>query len=320
MKGASLTGLLIVLIIVGVIVYFVFFGSPAGQTIIPPKTFDNTIIQIADKQVTVRNPFVDAETAIIFSVVNAGDKKVDVDVNFDNVPNLFTIESLSCEAGVPSQDKRDCTFSQVESGDSRQVQLKLKANQLAPAQTSAQTTVGYSVGFHYLGSRFIQIPVVNAIKTLPSGIHYSVSSATVGPIQVSINPPAGSESTVNGQTVTENFARQGIPFTIKFDLSDVGNPPGTKTPVVLKGDQLNLTLKNLQIQQCDKIDAKTYSLRQTTNGPIPFPIPFNVECVMNDTFGISPVQAYDFGTITLDFNYDYRFENTETFTIRSLSP
>lgn len=319
MKGISAAIIVVVIVIVAAAV-FLFSQNllPIGTT---TRTYDNTIIHLTQKLISDNTPLVGEKVSIMFSVANQGDKAVnDVSVNFFDMPG-FSNSQLSCQTGdstqmVPSSDGRTCDIMNIQPGDARQVSLTIVASGDTP-----QGVVSYSVGYDYSGTRMVEIPIIDPGATLPNGINYIVNPATVGPIQVSIEPPIGSQRVVNGNTVTENFARTNIPFTLKFSVSDVGNPEGTKGPIVLQSSSstpgLNVTVTKFKIDQCDTPKLQISGRTATNDKALTVPDDTSITCVLEYDSN-TPITPFEMGTVQISFNYHYSFTNTESFTIRSL--
>src|SRR5437016_9054265 len=128
MKGVSAIAVLVILIVVGVVVYFIFSGGLGPR---PIRTSDNTVVHIVDKLISNSAPFSGAETTIDFSVANSGDKLLDnVTVNFGDVSG-FDKYSLGCQIidspkSFPVPGKW-CNMTGIQPGDAREVRISLIA-------------------------------------------------------------------------------------------------------------------------------------------------------------------------------------------------
>ncbi len=321
MKGVS-ASIVVVALVVVLVAVFVFYNS-GSLPFSPTKTYDNTVIHLTQKLISDSTPLQNEKVNIMFYVTNQGDKTVnDVKVNFFDIVG-FSNNVLLCQTGdstqmVQSTDGRTCDIMNILPGDARQVSLTITAS-----SPTSQGIVQYSVGYDYSGTRTIEIPIIDQGASLPSGIHYIINPSTVGPIQVSIQPPVGSQQVVNGNAVTENFARLNVPFTLQFSVSDVGNPEGTKMQTVLQPSTLTVSATKFSIDQCvsdyqfSKTQTSASGSTVTNTHALAIPDDTSVTCVMEDDS--SAINVFDMGTVQISFNYHYSFENTDSFTIRTVS-
>lgn len=341
-KGQTSNAIIIIIIIAVVIVAYFVLTNPdilsgfnldfgrGGETV---KPYSNDIITLTGKTISNKNPLAGSTTTIEFYVNNNGDKIVEyAEVFFTDLPGLSDFKIMQCEGGRKEKMndvERKCIFDKgsseckeadndcrLSSFDARKVRVVLTTDQ--SIKTTRPITIRYQVSYLYGGKRTIRIPIVNDIAQLPKEVKFDPGKQTYGPIQVDVEPPVGREREELKQRIVENFAYQDTPFSITFNFKNIGSSSlGTIEPVILAGNSLTVSLENLQMVLCDKLETATGSttliLKEgNVNGG--WKIPFSVSCSLQSAVTES-TRAYEIGNMTLDFKYNYKFMNSEELTI-----
>lgn len=312
MKGDSGTAIVaVIILVIAIAVLFIYFGGSGGLNIpgfigAQPVVYSNDIIAVIDKFVSDNVPYEGQDTTIEFTVKNNGQGVAEgVKVMLDP-PTGFT-SSIRCG------DKQSCIFD-LDEGDAVDVMINLKA--IEDVEQILPTDVRYSVSYPYNGSREIHIPITQNKNTLPRGQTFFVGDPTYGPVQISVTPPDPRPTSDGGTAVYAVSGPPATPFEMSFRVDNVGGGGfGTVKPVVMSGDDLKLTLTNLDIVFCDKIDAatKSLSIRSGTSqfGITGFQVPFEVKC----TFKPTSTQELADGKMIIDFGYEYELVFSEKFSI-----
>ncbi len=320
LKGASAAVVIIVLLIIGIAVYFLFTSGgnvglfQGGGPVISERSYSNDIISIEDKSISIVDPFANSETSLSFDVKNNGDKDVDVKVIFTNLPGFSSIE-IKCGDTQFGAGARECDFSgqnRLKSLDAKKITAVLTA---ADLKVVTPVKIFYEVNYNYHGEKEGRVPILGVdTKNLPSGVSFITSSSTYGPVQVDIDPPVGRRKQENNAVVTENFGREGLPFSMKFSFRNVGK---AKEIVLNDGSQILEFDKNeLEIDNCDRLASKngvwSLSADEKFDGK-----PLTVGCTFKPK--LSDVGLYEFVDIKVSFDYMYRLTFEDSFTVRAKS-
>ena len=315
MKGDSGVAILLIVLIVVVIGAFLVFSGGSFLSIFQssgPIVYSNDVIQVANKFVSEEAPYAGQKTSIEFTVKNAGKgaaKGVEVALE---PPTGFT-SSMKCGTAA------SCKFD-LEEGDAVDVIISLTAAEKDVTQI-IQTDVRYSVKYPYKGEREAHIPIVANRNDLPKGQGYFTGDPTYGPIQASFTPP-DARPTSDGGSAIFAIVNQDMktPVNLEFHMSDVGSGGGgIVKPVVMTGDDVKLTLTNLDSTFCDKLDAATDTLKIKADQGSPLltrageRLPFDFTCSLDPTFGSKSVVTE--GVIKIEFKYNYEISFIDRFSI-----
>lgn len=319
MKGDSGAAVAIVIVIVIAIAAFFLLSGSGGLNFAgfgyQQITYSNDVVTLTNKFVFDRAPYEGQETTIEFAVRNngRGDAK-DINLNIEP-PTGFTSEIENRDG---AQGKFDHTFD-LEEGDSELITIRLTA--ISGITQVIPVAFRYSVSYPYSGEREFHMPIVGNRNELPKGQTYFVSDSTYGPIQVSVFPPPARETADGGSAI---YAISGTQTKFDFAVSNVGgSATGTVTPVVMSGDDLQLTLTNFGLVFCDKMELKggtddVLVLKKIyvneddgSVGGARLTVPFDVSCVLE----VKPGSGVRDGVVKFDYKYDYRILFVDYFNI-----
>lgn len=321
MKGDSGAAILVVvLIIVGIVALFLYFGNQGisffGFWNVQPIVYSNDVVTVSDNFVSDKVPYESQRTTIEFTVRNNGKGIMDgkngkgpVEVSLDP-PTGFT-SSVKCG------DKPSCKFD-LDEGEAVDVVVTLTA--ISDITQIIPVDVRYSVNYPYTGEREIHIPIVSSKNELPKGQSSFISDSTFGPVQVSITPPAARQISDGGSaifTITGAKEEDRIPVELGFRVDNVGSGGfGTVEPLLMSGDDFKLTLTNFKTGFCDKIDPATNTLKvkESFNPDLVSSgqeVPFDVSC----TFEPTSTESVADGVIKINYKYNYKISFSEQFNI-----
>lgn len=263
-----------------------------------PAGCKSDVITMEDYRIYARTLYSEGRTGIDFTILNNGDttlNKVEVDF-FDT--SGFEISDLKCEHGTSSNNK--CIFQNMFP-DMRDVSLRLKA---PSAEEKTPYTVSFSVSYSDYGEREIHIPIIDGeVKSKPT-LKYSISSQSCDPIHVDFEKEVKPE-----ETEREYWTVVDVPFGMNFIFTHAGTVEGVKTIELKEGD-VKLNLINLQIQEPCDFDSSLKSKRsvEVTGDEKDRTLSCNF-------IPIQTGQAEYNGVIGVEYNYDYEYVKSETFTV-----
>lgn len=331
MKGDSGTAVVVVIVIViAIAAIFLLSGSGfnfGSQGIV----YSNDVVSVTNKFVFDKAPYEGQETSVEFAVKNNGRGEVKDILLSIEPPTGFTSEILNrCEDGGTqwignpswcfggSDSKFDYEFN-LEEGDAKFVMINLEA--ISGITQIIPVNFRYSISYPYGGEREFHIPIVQNRDELPKGQTYFISDSTYGPIQIDVVPPASRE-TADGGFAT--YMISGTQMKFDFTVNNIGSSDyGTVLPVVMSGDDLQLTLTNLEIVFCDKMEQKSSSSNvlvlkdvyinegDLASGGVTLRTPFDVKCVLQAT----PGEGVRDGIVKFDVKYMYKILFSDYFNI-----
>lgn len=316
-QGGAIAVVIIVVVLIGVFVYFSQAGGislPGGGVATKPITYSNDVITVTDKFVSDKTPRDGQKTTIDFVVRNNGRGEVE-NVKIKLEPTTGFASTVKC--GDAAAGSNECTVN-LEEGDATDVLITLQAdikgiNQIIPSN------VRYSVSYTYSGEREAHIPIVADRDNLPKGQTFFTGDSTIGPLQISFTTPPARPTSDGGAAVYALAGTLQASFPLEFRVENVGGGGVAKVEkVFLKGDQLTIeTSANLQIEDCDKVDAQTKSLVKKED-PVEKEksgeeVPLDVECSFLPT--LSGGEVAD-GVVKVKLNnYNYKISMSDTFHI-----
>ena len=337
---AAISIIIIIIIAVAAIIILprlgINFVVPGGGNVpISTVKYSNNVISIDEFSISDRSPFsgknidTTGSVTIMFSVTNNGDKDFDnskpdgnknLEVEFTDLPNIAEMK-LVCPDGTEVKSPRFvCEITKLESFDSKRItaEMKVKTGIKDEIQISQ---IKYSVSYRMVGGVEARIPIVEDPLFLPQGAKFQAGTPTYGPIQVSIKPPVGRERKVAGQTVIDNFAYKNSPFNLELRVSDVGSLVKEQVKFEKAEEKLEIKLENLQTVFCDKMTKNeagdVTTLVKEPEQKVPFDIVCNIKSALNEQ---TRDQNYFIGSVSVNYNYDYKLTGSETLTIRPFNP
>lgn len=300
--------------------------------------YKDEIITIEDFYISDRKPYENAITVVDFLVKNNGEFPVDrVEIGFD-APG-FTIDSLTCEETAPfpkesGDDPNTCVFdksssiSVIEPLDTRAVTIALKVRDIGLLHPQTYTMTFY-VEYDYFGFRKMDIPIIDGETRTKPISKYGQSSQTYGPIHLSFKPPVRGEKVEEGKTVKEYWGVNDQPFKVEMEFKHVGRSSiGAITDPKIEKGKVRLDLRD--------------SLERASVGIVDLPCDF---CMMGQPGCDAPMPGYMFSnksidvpdelscnfqslgfsgpettaTIWAEYNYTYRYTNSQDFEIQPLT-
>jgi hypothetical protein len=288
--------------------FIIFLAGCVGQQ--PITEFKNDIITIEDYSIP-QTVYSGSSNSMEFYIRNNGDEPVgNVEVNFFDVPDCFSVVSLKCD-GEKADDNK-CVYNDIESGDVRLISLQLKAKSV---EYKTPCPVSFSVKYDYNDSRQLNVPIfdrnANPEKKTPS-LTGSQSSSGYGPILLDIQTSAENAGTAN-----EYWVAVDEPFELDFKFTHVG----TITNV---GTTLNV----------EKVNLSSGSVKLTYSGNLE--IPNDLPCDFNDSLSTKSItitgdetrdllicnfqakqikQSEEIGWAQVDYSYTYKYTVTQSFDI-----
>lgn len=317
MKGDSgVAVVLVIVIVIAIAAVFLLYGGGSLNFGSQQIVYSNDVIGVTSKFIFDRAPYEGQETTVEFAVKNSGRGEArGVMLNIEP-PTGFTSEILNRQGSVGS--KFDYKFD-LEEGDAEFVTIKLTA--ISGITQVIPVALRYSVSYPYKGEREFHMPIVSNRDELPRGQTYFISDPTYGPIQVDVTPPASRETVDGGSAV---YTLSGTQTKFGFSVNNIGtSDSGTILPVVMSGDDLQLTLTNFEPVFCDKMEAKGGSgnvlvlksvyIREgeSVAGGLVLRTPFDVNCVLQ----AKSAEGVTDGMVKFDYKYDYKILFTDYFNI-----
>jgi hypothetical protein len=339
MKGsAGAIAAVVAIVVVAVAGYLIFSqGAFPGLGILQTGSFSNNVVSVENLVVTDSQPFEGSETSVMFFVRNSGEETIDeVVVDFFDMPG-FDKSSMKIKCGFADEfsSSSKCSIRDFEPFDVQPVEATFRASPLQ-LNTDQRYDVRYSVGYFFETSREAFIPIVSDVATAPRNVRFSLSKAPYSPVQVVIEPPVGAVRTEGSSTITENFARTGSSFKLKFSASDVrgGVDPDIET-VEFGGDSgyMVLSADDFDISVCDRFKLSTDLsddelgvkvtkdtnpfLRVTAVPSEEIEVPFTAECSMTPH-----AQRIDdpfvLGKVRIDYGFEYLIKSSISLTVKNL--
>lgn len=285
------------LILIGFIIFLSGCAKPKPTEVL----YKNDVVTIENLVVDTLAPYSEKTVNIEFDVQSNADKPITkITVNFFDTPG-FVISKLEC----PETKDRICEYTNVESLDSRHVNLQLTANKV---ESPTPFTVSFSVKYDYDGKREAVIPVINPLIRKEPVFKFSQSEPTIGPIAFDIQPLLEREKIVDDKIIKEYWAIKGNEFTTKFILKDIGTVKDKILPINLLSEAVNFTLVNLEPIPCEHFDTQGKS-------KIPVNKTFNtLICTFKPDFTLDEFT----GIIKLDYKYSYEFIRSVNFVVQPL--
>lgn len=316
--------IILVLVILGVVIYFLW---PYLQTLIPsgdevqngveppPPKYKNDIITVEDIYISNLKPYSDSITIMELLIKNNGDMKVsDIEVNFFDTSG-FTVEEINCEGENKTDHVDRCNqndFGSIDPLDTRTISLRLKA----PSVTSeTPLTISYSIKYSYSGYRKADIPIIDGITRKEPITEFSQSTPTYGPIVLKMEPPVGRERKEDSKIIKEYWIAGNIPFEMEFSLKHVGSSSigMIKQPINISKGKIALNISDLVV------DAPCYDFKVGVNSDListkSVLVPGKLICYFKPAKVPDPEVS---ATIMAGFDYTYEYIKTETFTIQPL--
>lgn len=297
--------------------------------------YKDDIITIENFYISDREPYENAVTMIDFLVKNNGEFPVDrVEIGFD-APG-FTINSLVCEGGLkePEDEPNTCVFdklssmSVIEPLDTRAITIALKVRNIGLLHPQTYTMTFY-VEYDYFGFRKMDIPIIDGKTRTEPLSKYGQSSQTYGPIHLNFEPPVRGEKVEEGRTVKEHWGVRDQPFKVEMEFKHVGKSSiGAITDPKIEEGKVRLDLRgSLERGSVDETDLPCEFCRMGEDDCIAPKSEYmysNKEIEIPDELSCN-FQALGFtgpettATIWVEYNYTYRYTNSQNFEIQPLT-
>jgi hypothetical protein len=314
---------LILIIIAGVVIYFVLskITLPPGEegSYQPPSvTYSNDIITVEKFEISETEPAPTTVVELSFYIKNNGDETVPkVEANFFSPfgkgETDFKINSIECEDGNSFTTTQEnlvigggCEFKEVKEGDMRLVKLKFTTPSKAPL-APVPYSLRYFIKYDYFGYRIANIPVVDGVTVKEPIIDFSQSQPTYGPVQLEFEPPIGGKEKV-GETIIERYwGVKGRKFKVGITLKHVGT---LEKVYPININSIKLSLSQLKEEKpCDFENLEIKSKVLYPDKPLKF------VCYFLPT-GEDPQFL---AQIKAEFNYVYQFEKEQTILVTPLT-
>jgi hypothetical protein len=257
---------------------------------------------------------------ISFSVRNKGDKKVDrVRVLIKHLG--LSLLKLECEGTKPI-DNNICMFNgtnAIDSLDERKVSITLQApSPEIIKDTPLPLSVTFNIEYDYSGYRIANIPVIDGkTRTRPLG-KFSQSNPSYGPILLEFGLAPKTETAIDKTIIREYWAVPNQPFEVTFDFKDI---IGKARNVNISKENISVTITdplevstpcNFEKKEREELEEKTTLLKPIKDVLVP-------ETKLMCYFVSSDITEPEItASIKAEFNYTYKFELTETFTVQPL--
>jgi len=280
--------------------------------------YKDDIITVEEYYVDNVRPYENSLATISFLVKNNGDpleqdeNGVDVEINFFEI-EPFAVDELVCDGEGYGEDVAECTLNDIGSLDAKAVSITLKSPDLPGGSPPISPTVSYSVGYEYSGVRAVNIPVIDGTsRTIPLK-KATQSEPTYGPVQLEFEPPVGSMHKEDDKIVKEYWGVMGRPFEVKMEFQHVGDSSvGIVQPFNISKGDLTLTLSS-NIRRVSDLTCD-FSENLVSQEDVMLPTRrTELVCNFENTLEMEPPESL--ATITAEFEYDYKYIRTETFTI-----
>lgn len=287
----------VILLSLGVLVFLAGCIQTTSEDI-----YKNDVITIENYAVDTYSPYSDSFTGISFDVQDNGDTTVKkIEVIFFDVPG-FEVKSLKCQDQDASPQSKTCVFTNLESLDTRKVEIKLKAPNV---NSPTSYTISYSVKYDHTGSREALIPIIDG-KTITRPLSkFTQSKPTYGPIILDIQPSLEKEIKIGNRIVKEYWGIAGRSFETRFKFSDVGKVQGQIKEVKIPIANIHLDTKNtLGIEKpCDFNEQKN-------------PVSVTYDVLICNFSPKSDSQPQYTAIIEVTYDYTYEYIKTETFVVQ----
>lgn len=290
--------------------------------------YDNNVITIESFYASDKAPYEGSTVIVEFLVQNNGEETVPMTKIGADAPGFY-IQDMYCDGGRTSRAAEDtmyCVFedngdySAIESLDYRQVIITLEVKEVGILREKTYS-MNYYVEYDYSGMRQVNIPIIDGVTKTKPDSEYSQSSSTYGPISVSFDLPESGQYIVDGETVPKYWGFNDNPFKVTMDFRDVGSSSiGLVSDTVLEKYNVRLyTMGSLDISDsvvhCD-FDGYDDGMRSKKD----ITVPDDLVCTFQST-----VYKYDSSaepettaTIVAEFDYTYKYSNSQDFTIQPL--
>lgn len=293
----------------------IFLSGCIGQEGEGEIQYKDDIITIGEYTVDNINPYERSLTTISFLIQNNGDRLegVDVDISFNIDP--FTVEKLVCdfdEVTAPTDGVYMCELNDIVSLDFRQVAITLRAPEV---EESTSFPISYTIKYHYNGYRKADIPLIDGTTIRRPMGKYSQSEPSYGPIELIFEPPVGSSHKEDSKIIKEYWGILGRPFEVKMNFRHVGSGSvGVVSPTTIHEGDVKLILSpNIERVRELTCHFSGSGEQLISNRNITIP-KGKAELTCNfQTIEITPPESL--ATITAEFEYDYEYTRTESFTV-----
>jgi hypothetical protein len=279
----------------------------AGCTTTATIPYQNDVIIQENYVLTRANPFTDSSTSIRFNIRNVGrDVVPKADILFTDLQGLSA--GITCQDGtqIGNQKNPGCEFTNIDSLDSRYVSIIIYTPSADAIKSPTSYQITYNISFDYSGFRRLVIPVVDDPSHQPQN-KYAVSDPSVGPIEVSFEPPIGAISKQGNQQTTEYWGVKGDSFEVRMDFKQaVQNVVST----AISGSNIKLSLQGLNIDSKSKCD---FNSGLTANFDI---VVGQSQASLTCSFLPQNFNTAETNTV-IDINYAYTYSTvkTESFTV-----
>lgn len=308
----------------------------------PIEKYAADAVIIDNYQVSNLEPYEGALFTISFDVVHQGDLEQGATVNVDFFDiNPFTVYSFKCETNsglqtinVNSEDDVSCQIPSIEYNDAKKVSLTMKAPVDIGNIESADYTISYSITYDYVGVRKADVPIVDGVDREKPVNDFSQSEPTSGPVKVEFEPEVGSTKIEDGKVVKEYWVVEDRPYQIKLVFDHVGgNGVDTVSQIDIPGHDIELELDgNVKTSEefagiCDFYKTSDPTTMTSKSGET---IYRSKEDIVVDTTENELICFFEnqwpledpeeIATFHVKYDYTYNFINTQTVTVKSISP
>ncbi len=301
--------------------------------------YKNDIITIEDYYVSDRNPYEGGIVVLELVLKNNGEESAPrVEIGFDT-PGFY-IKELNCdgtEAVISDEEEGSCVFDRnsafgpiesLDNGGERRIILTLQVRNIGILRPHTYT-ITYYIEYDYSGFRKMDIPIIDGVTLKTPLSQYSQSTATYGPIQLTFKPPERGERVEGGQTIKEYWGVRDSPFKVEMSFTHVGSSSiGNIRQPKIEASGVRLDLRgSLEIASVGEEGDETMLPCQFYVGDgdylfsdrsidIPDELMCNFQSVpFSDPSFDEPETS---ATIWTDFNYTYRYTNSQDFEIQPL--
>lgn len=322
----------------------VVFFSGCVQPSAEGLPYKNDIITIEEYYVSDSTPYEGALVLVELVVKNNGEEDVPwMEIGFD--ASGFEIKSLSCEGGGSdiSADEASCTFDknhplgEIESldyGGERRAVLTMKVPD-RPLLHPYTLSLSYSIEYNYSGFRKMDIPIIDGETLRRPLSEYSQSTPTYGPILLTFEPPYRGERVEDGQTIKEYWGVRDSSFNVEMKFTRVDTKSiGTIREPKVEAGMVKLDLRGSlekayfveegvkTFLPCDFYEKEGYFFSNDRPEKPPLKeikVPGELMCNFQSTvFTEDYTEPETTATIWADFNYTYRYTNTQDFEVQPL--